>query len=343
MQYQRPLSYRALASLTLVLAACGAVLVLAAGAPAAEAQSAGGSFTTGTYTNQYGTRGYKLYVPGGYKSQRLPLIVMLHGCTQNPDDFAAGTKMNAIAERETLLVVYPEQSPAANASRCWNWFEPAHQTRGAGEPSIIAGITQAVIAQYRVDPARVYVAGMSAGGAMTVIMGATYPDLYAATGVSAGLEYKAAGDLAGGLLAQETGGPDPNQQGRLAYAAGGAAARVVPTIVFHGRLDATVAVVNGHQVLSQWAQTNDLADDGRDNASVTDQPSASLSGQVPGGYAYTRSLYNDAKRAVLMEKWIVETMTHKWSGGSPAGSYTDPKGPDASEEMWRFFRERPRR
>ena len=308
-----------------------------------RAQSAAGSFVSSSYTNAYGTRTYKLYIPSGYRNQRVPLVVMLHGCTQNADDFAAGTKMNAIAERETFLVVYPEQSPAANTSRCWNWFDPASQERDAGEPSIIAGITQGMIAQYRVNPDRVSVAGMSAGGAMAVIMGATYPDLYAAIGVSAGLEYKAAENAAAALIAQETGGPDPNEQGRLAYLAGGAAARVVPTIVFHGQLDPTVNVVNGHQVLSQWAQTNDLADDDRDNNSIDDQPEAIAPGQVPGGYAYTRYVYAGDGHTNLMEKWIVETMTHRWSGGSTAGSYTDPKGPDASEEMVRFFGQHPKR
>ncbi len=309
----------------------------------AAAQSSAGSYTAGSFSNQDGTRAYKLYVPSGYRSQRLPLVVMLHGCTQNAGDFAAGTKMNALAERDTFLVLYPEQSSAANGSMCWNWFEPAHQARGAGEPSIIAGMVQSTLARYRVDADRVFVAGMSAGGAMAVILGATYPDLFAAIGVSAGLEYKAATNLAGALIAQETGGPDPNLQGKLAYAASGSAARVVPTIVFHGQNDLTVAVVNGHQVLSQWAQTNDLADEGRDNGSISDTPAATFHGQVPGGYAYTRYVYTDAKRNALMEKWIVQTMTHRWSGGSAAGSYTDPKGPDASEEMLRFFREHPRK
>jgi len=314
---------------------------LAADRPAIDAQGTG-AFLTGSYSNAAGTRAYSLYVPSGTRGQRLPLVVMLYGCTQTAADFAAGTKMNALAERDGFLVLYPEQDPAANAGRCWNWFEPAHQARDAGEPSIIAGMTRSVIAAYRADAARVCVAGLSAGAAMTVVLGATYPDLYAAIGVSAGLEYRAASNTAEALVAQETGGPDPNQQGRLAYAAAGGAARVVPTIVFHGKNDATVAVVNGHQVIAQWAQTDDLADDGRDNASVDDQPEQSLPGQVPGGYAYTRFVYADRRGDPLLEKWIVETMTHKWSGGSTAGSYTDPAGPDASEEMWRFFRARRR-
>jgi poly(hydroxyalkanoate) depolymerase family esterase len=303
---------------------------------------AGSQFVQDSFTNDYGTRDFKLYIPSGYKGQHVPLIVMLHGCTQNPDDFAAGTKMNAIAERETFLVVYPEQPSTANTSKCWNWFEPAHQERSKGEPSLIAGITQKVIANYRVDANQVHIAGMSAGGAMTVIMGATYPDVYAAIGISAGLEYQAANDLVSALAAQETGGPDPDRQGGLAFLSSGQASRIVPTIVFHGQNDLTVNVINGHQIISQWAQTNDYADDGTDNDSIVDKAGSIVQGQVTDGYAYTKSIYNSAKGTALMEKWIVETMTHKWSGGSMDGSYTDPKGPDASEEMIRFFKEHPK-
>lgn len=307
-----------------------------------ESALAQGQWNSSTYTNDSGTRAYKWFIPSGYHGQRVPLVVMLHGCTQNADDFAAGTKMNTIAERETFIVLYPEQSSEANANSCWNWFEPAHQERGKGEPAIIAGITQKLMSQYNIDHNRVYVAGMSAGGAMTVIMGATYPDLYAGIGVSAGLEYKAAHDLLSAISAQELGGPDPNQQGGLAYLAAGSEARVVPTIVFHGQNDLTVQVVNGHQVLSQWAQTNDYADDGLNNDSITDQAAYVEQGQVPNGYTYTRSVYKDSKGEEMMEKWIVDTMTHRWSGGSTEGSYTDPKGPDASEEMYRFFMQNPK-
>ena len=327
--------------ISLALLVLSAVAVpLIAGRTTDEAR-ASGTLTRSAFTSTYGTREYWLYVPSGYRGQRVPLVVMLLGCTQTAEDFAAGTKMNALAERDVFLVVYPEQPSSANGSKCWNWFEPAHQQRDRGEPSLIAGIVRAVMNAHNVDANRVHVAGLSAGGAMTAIMGATYPDLFASIGVGAGLEYKAAEDLASGLVAMEAGGPDPDRQGVLAYRAGGAAARVVPVIVFHGDLDQTVRAVNGHQVLSQWAQTNDHADDGLDNGSVINTPGAVLPGQVPGGYAYTRSVYHDLKGNALMEKWIVHTMTHKWSGGSPAGSYTDPKGPDASEEFLRFFREHP--
>lgn len=303
--------------------------------------SAAGSFSAGSYTNGYGTRQYKLYVPGGYRGQSVPLVVMLHGCTQNADDFAAGTRMNDFAETGTFLVAYPDQPSSANASKCWNWFEPAHQSRDRGEPSLLAGITRQVMVAYHVDAGRVYVAGMSAGGAMAAVMGATYPDLYAAIGVHSGLEYGAGHDLVSAFAAQASGGPDPNRQGALAYLAAGTAARVVPVIVFHGDLDPTVNAVNAHQVISQWAQTNDYADNRADDGTIRDSPVASVSGQVPGGYTYTRSFYSNGRGRNLMEKWIVGGMRHAWSGGSSAGSYTDPKGPDASAEIVRFFGEHP--
>jgi len=316
------------------------IAVLAVRVPATTVH-ASGRFLDGSYTNAAGTRAYKLYVPSGYTGQAVPLLVMLHGCSQNPDDFAAGTRMNSFAEQDTFLAVYPAQPAAANTLQCWNWFEPADQARGSGEPSIIAGITRQVMSHYHVNGRRVYVAGVSAGAAMTVIMGATYPDLYAAIGVHSGVEYQAGHDLASALVAQETSGPDPKQQGYRAFLAAGTAARAVPTIVFHGDNDFTVNVANGHQVLSQWARTNDYADDGIANGSVSDQPATTITGIVPGGYSYSRYLYNNARNGPLMEKWIVHGMGHAWSGGSTAGSYTDPKGPDASANLIRFFAAHP--
>ena len=296
-----------------------------------------GSFVRDSFTNEHGTRDYRLYVPSGNEEQRVPLIVMLHGCGQDAEDFAAGTRMNALGERETFLVLYPEQDAGANPLGCWNWFEPADQKRGGGEPSIIAGATEEVIAEHKVDPDRVYVAGMSAGGSMTGIMGATYPDLYAAIGVHSGLQYKAADNGREALIVQKRGGPDPDRQGRLAFLSARGEARILPTIVFQGEEDAVVDVVNAHQTLSQWAQTNDYAHDGSDNDSITDEPADAFREETPEGYDYVRHLYEHPEGGVIMEKWIVEELGHDWSGGDPEGSYADPEGPDASEEMLRFF------
>jgi poly(hydroxyalkanoate) depolymerase family esterase len=297
-----------------------------------------------SFTNAEGTRDYQFYIPSGYHGQAVPLLLMLHGCTQTPEDFALGTHMNTLAERETFVVVYPRQGRWEQLNRCWHWYSAAHQERDRGEPSLLAGLTQSVQQQYHIDPQRVYVAGLSAGAAMAVILGATYPDLYAAIGVSAGAEYKAAQSWFWVWPVTWYGGPDPEEQGRLAYRAAGAATRVVPVIVFHGTRDWQFAPVNAQQVISQWAQTNDLASDGgQDNDNMTDQAAAQQRGQVAGGYAYTHSVYKDDHGQVLMEQWRVEGMGHSWSGGDARGSYTDPKGPDASAEMVRFFLAHPRR
>ena len=288
----------------------------------------GGRFIAGTYTGPAGTRGYKLYVPSGYAGQAVPLVVMLHGCSQTADDSAAGTQLNWLAEQVSWLVVYPEQAASANPSRCWNWFQATHQRRGEGEPSLIAAITQQVMATYHVDPRRVYVAGMSAGGAMAAIMGATYPDLYAAVGVHSGLASGAAQDLRSAFAAMRRGKPTP-------AADGGAGPRLdLPLIVFHGDRDATVHPRNSEHVLAQAVRLS---------ASQHHRRATVSQGQVPGGHAYTRTVYHDATAEVVAEHWLVHGAGHAWSGGSAAGSFTDPHGPDAATEMLRFFREHPKR
>ncbi len=285
---------------------------------------AGGQFVDGTYSNTAGTRAYKLYIPSGYTGQAVPLVVMLHGCTQRPVDFAADTHMNVLAEGETFLVAYPEQAPSANGSKCWNWFQESDQQRDGGEPSLIAGITRQIMSQYQVDVSRVYVAGMSAGGAMAVIMAAMYPDLYAAVGVHSGLAYGAAHDLPSAFAAM--------QQGTVYHAR--PLQETIPLITFHGDGDTTVAPVNADCLLDQWLQAA--------SAVLGSVPGMKVErGQVANGHAYTRCIYHDVSGRALMEQWTVHQAGHGWSGGSPSGSYTDPQGPNASTEMVRFFTEHP--
>lgn len=274
-----------------------------------------GEFLAASCTNHAGTRAYKVYVPRGYKGQPLPLIVMLHGCKQNPNDFAAGTGMNAIAEQNDCFVVYPAQARGANGSNCWNWFKPDDQQRDRGEPSLIADITREVIRRYHIDPGRVYVAGLSAGGAMAAIMGATYPELYAAVGIHSGLPVGAAHDLPSAFAAMN-GSP----KGGLRSARG----KLIPIIVFHGDRDATVHPRNGEQVLAQYIEPN------RHDVTLEE-------GKVPDGHAYTRAVQRDRKGRVIAEHWVVHGAGHAWSGGNRNGSYTDPKGPNAAREMMRFF------
>ncbi|MFC4024413.1 PHB depolymerase family esterase [Oceanobacillus longus] len=291
-----------------------------------------------TISGSYGGKTFDLYIPSDYdQSQDYPLYVMLHGCTQDASQFAAGTKMNALAEEEGFLVLYPEQSSGANASKCWNWFETSHQSRGTGEPSVIAGMVQLVKSDYSIEEDQVFVAGLSSGGAMSVIMGATYPDIFSGVGVGAGLEYKAATNMIDAFPAMSSGGPNPLQQGRLAYQAMGSQADVLPVIVVHGTSDYTVNRVNGDQVISQWALTNDLAATGSEDDWIDDQPDYIESFQVPSGKSYTVNDYTGQDGKVWMKKVIVQNMGHAWSGGSSEGSYTDSKGPDASQMMWKFF------
>lgn len=301
-------------------------------APQPEAPATAGRFVSGSYSNRAGTRGYKLYIPSGAKGQALPLLVMLHGCTQSPDDFAAGTRMNTLAESGDFFVVYPEQAGSANMNKCWNWFNAGDQQRDQGEPSIIAGITHQIAATQPIDTKRIYVAGMSAGAAMAVILGETYPDLYAAVGVHSGLAYGAAHDLPSAFGAMQGGGQDVSRPKTRAQRAADLT-RTVPMIVFHGDRDSTVNQRNAEQILNQ--RLSDL------DATL---PKASVrQGQVRGGRSYTHSVYRDSGGEPVAERWIVHGAGHAWSGGSPRGSYTDANGPDASMEMVRFFMEHPRR
>jgi poly(hydroxyalkanoate) depolymerase family esterase len=292
------------------------------GAGASPVIAPGGAFVDRSYSNQAGSRSYKLYVPSGYTGQSVPLVVMLHGCTQNPNDFATGTHMNALAETETFLVAYPAQPSSANMNGCWNWFQTGDQQRGRGEPSIIAGMTQQVIQDYEVSEDSVFVAGMSAGGAMAAIMGATYPDLYAAVGVHSGLAPGSARDMGSAFTAM---------QGHAATGPQAPVGEVIPTIVFHGDRDTTVNPKNGERLASQLAR------------GAFSPKATARQGKVPNGHAYTRTAYADSDGDVVVEKWSVSGLGHAWSGGSSSGSYTDPKGPDASAEMLRFFKEHPKR
>ncbi len=292
------------------------------------------------YSSPAGSRPYFVYTPSGYQmGTPVPLIVMLHGCQQTALDFATGTQMNVLADQYNFIVLYPQQTSQANSGLCWNWFTPVNQKRGRGEPAIIAGMVQAVMqdtAQWTIDPNRLYVAGMSAGGAMTVILGATYPDIFTAIGVHSGLEYRAASNYTTAVQAMRKGGPDPQLQGRLAYQAMGSLARVLPTIVFHGSGDTVVVPVNGEQVVQQWMQADFLASNETYNADFN-SPSSVTPGQVPGGYAYTVSMWDDENGKIIQEYWNVAGLGHAWSGGNIAGSFTDPLGPSASQAMYNFF------
>jgi poly(hydroxyalkanoate) depolymerase family esterase len=269
-----------------------------------------------TYAGPTGSRRYMLYVPSGHSADvPASLVIMLHGCTQSPGDFAAGTRMNEAAEAGNFLVAYPEQTGAFNMQKCWNWFVDGDQRRDAGEPGIIAGITREIMAGHAVDPSRVYVAGLSAGGAMAAIMGEAYPDLYAAIGVHSGLAGGAAHDMPSAFVAMRQGAPGKARNGRHPP---------LPAIVFHGDKDTTVNVRNADCVIAQAT--------GGAALKVTSED-----GAVPGGHGYTRLVREDAAGAAVVEQWTIHGAPHAWAGGASAGSYTDPHGPDATGEMVRFF------
>ncbi len=284
-----------------------------------EAQ--GDGFTAGTHSHAGRTLGYKLYVPPGFGGKSLPMVVMLHGCTQNPDDFAAGTGMNELAREQGFVVLYPAQEQTANPSRCWNWFKHNHQARGSGEPAVIASLTQTVIKSRAIDPSRVYVAGLSAGGAMAAILADVYPEMFAAVGIHSGLPRGAAQDMPGAFAVMRTGigratAPSPNAH----------PAMPVPTIVFHGDSDDTVHPLNGESVIATALQAAPVR-----HVTHVEQ------GAAPRGHRYTRSIHQSPDGQVLAEHWLVHGAGHAWSGGRPQGSYTDAAGPDASREMLRFF------
>jgi poly(hydroxyalkanoate) depolymerase family esterase len=322
----------------------------------APARPATGRFAASSFTGASGTRSFKLFEPAGFEGKALPLIVMLHGCTQSSDDFAAGTRMNALAQERGLFVLYPEQAPRSNANKCWNWFVPGDQRRGHGEPALLAGMTRHVMATHAVDGDRVYVAGLSAGGAMAAILAREYPDLYAAAGVHSGLPAGAAHDVASAFAAMQSG-PSSSRTGLAAsplrtplaawpsvapleiaadVAAGSAAeaAHGAPLIVFHGDADATVNALNGAHVVdaalgtATWQATRDVA-----------------TSAANGGRSFTRVVYHGDEGSAVSraEHWVVHGTAHAWSGGDASGSFTDGAGPDASREMLRFFAEHPLR
>lgn len=279
-----------------------------------------GQFLSLSYSNGRARRAYKLYIPSSYGGKPAPLIVMLHGCKQNPDDFAAGTRMNALAEAEGFLVAYPAQTRRANGANCWNWFDGNQQGRESIEPSLISGIVGEIGKAYSVDSSRVFVAGLSAGAAMAVILGTTHPELFAGVAAHSGLPFGAAHDVASAFAAM---------QGRVATSSSDIPKPAVPTIVFHGDADHTVALSNGSTIVEQALQAHAEAD-------RTLRTRQRVTGTM-GGREFTTTHYADADGKHRVEEWVVHGGAHAWFGGSPDGSYTDASGPDASSEIVRFF------
>jgi poly(hydroxyalkanoate) depolymerase family esterase len=298
----------------------------------ARAASSGGSLTTKSYSNGAGTLNYELYVPAGYTpGTAVPLVVALHGCTQTADVFRKLTGFDKLADQKNFIVAFPEQSSSNNYMSCWNWFQDSSITRGASEPTLIAGITAEVQKNYTIDTRRTYVTGLSAGGAMANVMAATYPDVYAAVGSGSGCEYTAGAACAGYQSA------DPETAEKNAYKAMGSHARAMPWLVFQGDKDTTVPPVNADQAVQTYQILNDLADDGVENGSVPKTPYKTVDGTSPGGESYTVKYYSDGHGNELGEYWTVHGMNHAWSGGDASQQYSDPDGPDESAAMYAYF------
>ena len=293
-----------------------------------------------TFTVAGQTRRALVHPPAGVKPQTaVPLVCLLHGCTQDAASFAAATLMNDAADRHGFVAVYPQQERGENPQGCWNWFLPQHQTRGAGEPASIAAIVRELmgtLTPWTIDARRVFVAGLSAGGAMAAILAAVYPDLFAAVAVHSGLSYGSAASTGAAFTAMARGAEDTIAQGRAAHAAVGDLARPVPSMVIHGTADSTVAPVNADQVLEQSMTANRLAAPETCDLDIA-RPTTTSRGQVDGGHAYTRCQWTDRRGVLMHERLKVDGLGHAWSGGAPGGSYTDPRGPDATDAIWRFF------
>lgn len=288
----------------------------AAPAPVRPQTETADQFVSGHFSHRAGARDYRLFIPSPRPDRPRALIVMLHGCTQNPDDFARGTRMNALAAEYNALVLYPAQNRQANPQGCWNWFKHTHQRRERGEPAILSEMAKHIAQSHGVDPAHVYVAGLSAGGAMAAILATTHPDVFTAAGVHSGLAAGAARDLPGALAAMQGKGP---------VGVASANASNVRMIVFHGDADATVHASNGDHVAHAH----------RSGSSGDEQTRLDS-----GGRSCTRRIHKDGSGKVLTEQWLIHGAGHAWSGGDPSGSYADARGPDASAEMLRFFFER---
>ena len=308
--------------------------------PAAPVIGAG-TFGSGTHIHDSASRDYKLYTPPGAADSGRALVVMLHGCTQNPEDFAAGTGMNDCAREQGFFVLYPAQSEAANAHLCWNWFKPEHQRRDSGEPGWIAELTRSVIEHHAIDPRRVYIAGLSAGGAMAAIVAEAHPDLFAAVGVHSGLPVGAASNVIEAIGVMRSGASlrmPWRVMTDMAEAAMGVGVTVehdavlVPTIVFHGDADETVHPRNGEQIIA--AVVGLAAASG--SARTPPEPRVEAS-DADEGRNHTRTIHHADDGSATAEHWVVHGAGHAWSGGRPSGSFTDADGPDATREMLRFF------
>lgn len=289
----------------------------------------GGRFESGTFSGPSGSRSYRLYVPEELP-QRPALVVMLHGCTQDAADFAAGTRMDEHARVRGFLALYPEQTSEHHPQKCWQWYDEAHQRADAGEPALLAAMVRRVAEERGADPERVYLAGISAGGSMAWVLAVTHPGLFAKVAVHSAVPYGVATDVNGALAALQAGAGDPSRAVERIVAAAAGAPRLPPALVLHGAADPVVRPINGDEGACLWAEAMGGADGSRALVRREDE-------LEEGGRRVRRVRWAAADGAVAVEGWRIEGLGHAWSGGSPDGSYTDPEGPDATARIVEFF------
>lgn len=323
-------------------AARAAMLVAFAIAVLGAGPAMAGSWSVGLYGNLWGAREYQVWIPTGYQAGTpTPLVLMIHGCLSDPNTMAEVSRFNELADRERFIVVYPRQNVTANPQRCWNFMLSSNQARGTGEPSILAGIVNEVRNRYTVDRARIYVTGISSGGAMTSTMAACYSDVFAAAAIHAGGMYKAGVGVLTSAESLLLGSPyNPDERGKLAWQCSGAPRRLIPTLVFHGSSDSVVNPVNGDQAVRQFVQSNDFGDDGADNNSAAYVATSTTTHTTPvaNGRTYTVATFRNSGGTIVAQKYTVNGMNHAWSGGPPVWPFSDERGPDATGISWNFFR-----
>lgn len=288
----------------------------------------------GTQRTAFGSREYMVHVPPG-AGKRRPLVVYLHGCSERNDASAVASGFNEIASTHNFYVVYPDQPTDANGNKCWNWYIPDNQHRGNGEPEIIAAITRSVMRRYAIDPSRVYVTGISAGGAMSNVMAATHPELWAAVGSEAGIQYRGAPCLTVPCLVP------PEMSAQWAVEEMGPRARQIPFFAIVGELDGISPAENTERSVRTWLSIDDIVDNGADDGTVARAPRSTRRGSIRGSYGYSIDRYT-SRGCVIAERWLVKQMGHVHSGGAPDQNYSDPLGPSAAEASWSFFAAHPR-
>lgn len=301
------------------------------------------AFAAVRYVKQVDGREVLMVVPDRYDDAP-PLVIALHGCNQSAEEFLTATGLENLVDAERIVLALPEAEVSGdNPLGCWRWWEPDNQRRDGREPRRITALIDAM--DVPVDRQRVYALGLSAGGAMAVILGTVYPDVFAAVGVHSGVGFAAAANTACALKILGDAPPRVEARGRLAYLHQ-PRHRIVPTMILHGRADDTVDPRHAEGLVRELARRNDFIDDGDGgNHSFDAAPDATLADPGPCRgdsesspcYAHELKRYTDRDGRAVLQQVMVDRLGHAWSGGREGHRYADPAGPDAGAMFWRFF------